>query len=199
MKDVSLIIYTAADLTAGKRFFRELIGGDPYVDSPQYVGYKNGDMEIGLVPKPSKGAPGTLAYWTVERHCGEHSSARSRRRHRRARAHRRRLRIARRQRQRPKRFHHRLTPVSKQSVILSVANGVSVVEGPRLSIAFHPGSLRTLVAVLRLRRCAPTLRMTDAACSLRHRTCGDANCHPERSERSERSRRTAVKHSFSTG
>ncbi len=65
MKDVSLIIYTAADLTAGKRFFRELIGSDPYVDSPQYVGYKNGDMEIGLVPKPSTGAPGTLAYWTV--------------------------------------------------------------------------------------------------------------------------------------
>jgi predicted enzyme related to lactoylglutathione lyase len=65
LKDVSLIIYTAADLPAGKRFFRELIGSDPYVDSPQYVGYKNGDIEIGLVPKPSKGEPGTLAYWTV--------------------------------------------------------------------------------------------------------------------------------------
>jgi predicted enzyme related to lactoylglutathione lyase len=65
LKDVSLIIYTAEDLPAGKQFFRELIGSDPYVDSPQYVGYKSGDMEIGLVPKPNKGAPGTLAYWTV--------------------------------------------------------------------------------------------------------------------------------------
>ncbi len=65
MKDVSLIIYTTADMAAAKRFFRELIGADPYADSPQYVGYKSGDMEIGLVPKPSKGEPGTLAYWTV--------------------------------------------------------------------------------------------------------------------------------------
>lgn len=65
MKDVSLIIYPAADLAAAKRFFRELIGTDPYVDSPQYVGYKNGDMEIGLVPKGGEREPGALAYWTV--------------------------------------------------------------------------------------------------------------------------------------
>jgi predicted enzyme related to lactoylglutathione lyase len=66
LKDVSLIIYAAADLTAGKRFFRELIGSDPYADTPQYVGYKSGDMEIGLVPKPNAGQPGTLAYWSVD-------------------------------------------------------------------------------------------------------------------------------------
>ncbi len=63
MKDVSLIVYPAADLDAGKRFFRELIGADPYADSPQYVGYKSGDMEIGLVP--SEDRPGALPYWTV--------------------------------------------------------------------------------------------------------------------------------------
>ena len=65
MKDVSLIIYPAVDLTAAKRFFRELIGSDPYVDSPQYVGYKNGDMEIGLVPNADKRQSSALAYWTV--------------------------------------------------------------------------------------------------------------------------------------
>ena len=65
MKDVSLIIYTVADLTKAKRFFCELIGADPYVDSPVYVGYKNGDMEIGLVPSADKREPGALAYWTV--------------------------------------------------------------------------------------------------------------------------------------
>ncbi|HEV3089639.1 MAG TPA: VOC family protein [Candidatus Elarobacter sp.] len=65
MKDVSLIIYPAADLTAAKRFFRELIGSDPYADSPQYVGYKSGDMEIGLIPNRDKREPGALAYWTV--------------------------------------------------------------------------------------------------------------------------------------
>ncbi len=65
MKDVSLIVYPAADLTTAKRFFRELIGTDPYVDGAQYVGYKSGDMEIGLVPNGDKSEPGALAYWTV--------------------------------------------------------------------------------------------------------------------------------------
>lgn len=62
MKDVSLIVYPATDLTAAKKFFRELTGGDPYVDNPQYVGYKSGDMEIGLV----SGQADVLAYWSVD-------------------------------------------------------------------------------------------------------------------------------------
>jgi predicted enzyme related to lactoylglutathione lyase len=61
--EVSLILFPAADLVKTKRFFRELIGADPYVDSAQYVGYKNGAMEIGLVP--SKRDPGAVPYWTV--------------------------------------------------------------------------------------------------------------------------------------
>lgn len=65
-KGVSLIVYSAADLDAAKRFFRELTGSDPYADSPQYVGYKDGDVEIGLVPSADPSAPGALAYWTVD-------------------------------------------------------------------------------------------------------------------------------------
>ena len=63
--DVSLIVYTVADLTKAKRFFNVLIGADPYADSPQYVGYRSGEMEIGLVPSGDKREPGALAYWTV--------------------------------------------------------------------------------------------------------------------------------------
>ena len=62
MKDVSLITYPAADLAAAKRFFGELTGTDPYADSPYYVGYKCGNVEIGLVPNKGQGA---LAFWTV--------------------------------------------------------------------------------------------------------------------------------------
>lgn len=51
MKDVSLIVYPAADLTAAKRFFRELTG--------------TGGMEIGLVPNADKREAAALAYWTV--------------------------------------------------------------------------------------------------------------------------------------
>ncbi len=65
MKDVSLIVYTVADLTTAKRFFGELIGADPYADTPRYVGYKSGDMEVGLVPGGEKRDAGGLAYWTV--------------------------------------------------------------------------------------------------------------------------------------
>ena len=65
MMDVSLITYTVADVTKAKRFFGELIGADPYVDSPQYVGYRDGDMEIGLVPRGDKREPGGIAFWTV--------------------------------------------------------------------------------------------------------------------------------------
>ena len=63
--NVSLIIYPASDMAKAKQFFRELIGADPYVDSPQYVGYKSDDMEIGLVPNREKREPFALAYWTV--------------------------------------------------------------------------------------------------------------------------------------
>lgn len=63
--DVSLIVYPAADVDKAKRFFRELTGADPYADTPQYVGYKNGNMEIGIVPNKDGSDPYALAYWTV--------------------------------------------------------------------------------------------------------------------------------------
>lgn len=65
LKDVSLIVYPAADLAEAKRFFRELTGADPYVDSTYYVGYKTADLEIGLDPNGANYGPGALAYWTV--------------------------------------------------------------------------------------------------------------------------------------
>ena len=65
MKDVSLIVYSVADVDKAKPFFRELTGADPYAEHPGYVGYKNGEMEIGLVPKTGSSET-AIAYWTVE-------------------------------------------------------------------------------------------------------------------------------------
>lgn len=65
MKDVSLICYPAPDVAKAKRFFGELLGTEPYADTPYYVGYRIGDMEIGLVPKGYQ-AQSALAYWTVD-------------------------------------------------------------------------------------------------------------------------------------
>lgn len=64
MKDASLILYPTPDVNAAKRFFRALIGSDPYVDSPPYVGYKSGELEIGLVPS-ADASLGAVAYWNV--------------------------------------------------------------------------------------------------------------------------------------
>lgn len=63
MKDPSLITYPAADMEKAKRFFSELTGSAPYADSPYYVGFKNGGVEIGLVPSQSQHA---IAFWNVD-------------------------------------------------------------------------------------------------------------------------------------
>jgi predicted enzyme related to lactoylglutathione lyase len=66
MNAMSLIIYPAADIARTKSFFTDVLGGEPYVDSPYYVGFKAGEIEIGLVPKAAQpGITGALAYVTV--------------------------------------------------------------------------------------------------------------------------------------
>jgi len=63
---VNLIIYAASDVAKTKDFFATLLGGDPYVESGYYTGFKTGEMEIGLVPKPAQGGQsGALAYVDV--------------------------------------------------------------------------------------------------------------------------------------
>lgn len=43
-----------------------MLGGKPYVDSPYDVGFRAGDVEIGLVPQAAQsGTSGALAYVTV--------------------------------------------------------------------------------------------------------------------------------------
>ncbi|HYL27694.1 MAG TPA: VOC family protein [Candidatus Nitrosotalea sp.] len=64
---VNLIIYSASDVAKTKSFFATLLGGEPYVESAYYTGFKAGDMEIGLVPKRAQsGQPGSLAYVDVD-------------------------------------------------------------------------------------------------------------------------------------
>lgn len=53
-------------MDAAKRFFRALLGSDPYADSPYYTGYKSGNTEIGLIPQGTNAGAGGLAYWDVD-------------------------------------------------------------------------------------------------------------------------------------
>jgi predicted enzyme related to lactoylglutathione lyase len=47
---IKLIVFPAKDLNKAKSFYRKFLGVEPYVDGVYYVGYKIGDLEVGLDP-----------------------------------------------------------------------------------------------------------------------------------------------------
>jgi predicted enzyme related to lactoylglutathione lyase len=47
---VKLIVYPAKDLEKAKVLFNKFLGTEPYADSEYYVGYRLGDIEVGLDP-----------------------------------------------------------------------------------------------------------------------------------------------------
>jgi predicted enzyme related to lactoylglutathione lyase len=66
MNPVRLILYPVTDAPKAKEFFATLLGTEPYVDSKPYVGFKAGDVEVGLVPKAAQGGhSGAIAYVDV--------------------------------------------------------------------------------------------------------------------------------------
>jgi len=60
----ALIVMPISDIEKAKGLYRTLLGVDPYVDSPYYVGFRAGDREIGLDPNGEREGP--LPYWDVE-------------------------------------------------------------------------------------------------------------------------------------
>ena len=59
MNKVLLIVYPAKELAGTKQIFSKFLAVEPYVDGPYYVGYKVGDMEIGLDPNAQNAGPVT--------------------------------------------------------------------------------------------------------------------------------------------
>ncbi len=49
-ENIKLIVYPAKDLSASKTLFTAFLGTEPYADGEYYVGYKAGDVEVGLDP-----------------------------------------------------------------------------------------------------------------------------------------------------
>lgn len=58
-------IYPVTDLAAGKAWYRQVLGRDPYFDEPFYVGFNVGGFELGLVPDGDPGPNGVQALWGV--------------------------------------------------------------------------------------------------------------------------------------
>ncbi len=55
MSDIKVIIYPVKDFAAAKKLYSTFLGAEPYADSPYYVGYKVGDLEVGLAHEPTTG------------------------------------------------------------------------------------------------------------------------------------------------
>ena len=49
-KSIKLLVYPVKDIGKAKTFYSEFLGVEPYVESPYYVGYRIGDLEVGLDP-----------------------------------------------------------------------------------------------------------------------------------------------------
>jgi hypothetical protein len=49
-ENVKLLVYPAKDVAASKALMKAFLGVEPYVESPYYVGYRAGDLEVGLDP-----------------------------------------------------------------------------------------------------------------------------------------------------
>jgi len=61
---IKTVIYPVNDIARAKALFSELLGVEPYVDEPYYVGFRVGDQEIGLDPHGHK--HGMTGYWHVD-------------------------------------------------------------------------------------------------------------------------------------
>lgn len=49
-QNIPLIVYPTKDLAKAKQFYSTFLGTEPYVDGDYYVGYKMGNLEVGLDP-----------------------------------------------------------------------------------------------------------------------------------------------------
>ena len=64
---IRTMIYPVKDIGRAKGLFGKLLGSEPHVDSPYYVGFKIGEQEIGLLPNGhATGMTGPLAYFEVD-------------------------------------------------------------------------------------------------------------------------------------
>ena len=61
------VIYPVNDLAAAKRIYSTLLGAEPYVDQPYYVGFNVAEQEVGLDPNGHRnGIAGPVGYWHVD-------------------------------------------------------------------------------------------------------------------------------------
>ena len=64
---ISVLVYPVDDLDRSTAVFTALLGTEPYATAPYYVGFRVGDLEIGLDPNGHRqGQTGPVAYAIVD-------------------------------------------------------------------------------------------------------------------------------------
>lgn len=64
MAGLKTIVIPVADLTAAKTVYAHVLGVEPTMDAPYYVGYDLGGLHVGLAPRRDE--VGTVGYWEVD-------------------------------------------------------------------------------------------------------------------------------------
>jgi predicted enzyme related to lactoylglutathione lyase len=63
---VTTVLYPVRDINQAKKLYTSLLGVEPIVDQPYYVGYRLGNQDIGLVPNGfDQRMIGTTAFYQV--------------------------------------------------------------------------------------------------------------------------------------
>ncbi|HML01754.1 MAG TPA: glyoxalase [Candidatus Bathyarchaeia archaeon] len=62
-RNIKLLVFPVRDVEKAKAFYGKFLDTEPYVTSAYYVGYKVGEMEVGLDPNSSLGP---IAYTDVK-------------------------------------------------------------------------------------------------------------------------------------
>lgn len=66
IQGIKTIIYPVKDLAVAKATYSALLGVEPYMDKPYYVGFSVEGQDIGLDPEGhKKGMTSPVAYWHV--------------------------------------------------------------------------------------------------------------------------------------
>ncbi len=68
LKKLRTIVYHTPDITAGKAWYIQATGSQPYFDEPFYVGFDINGYELGLTPD-TPGIPGgnqATTFWAVD-------------------------------------------------------------------------------------------------------------------------------------
>jgi predicted enzyme related to lactoylglutathione lyase len=64
---IRTIMYPVKDLAEARTLYGELLGVEPYMDEPYYVGFNVQGQDVGLDPRGhSKGMTGPVGYWHVD-------------------------------------------------------------------------------------------------------------------------------------